>query len=440
VSGTPAFISPELLADRPATPASDIFSWGVTMVFAATGRVPFSGENIPATFHAILNKDPDLTGVPEPLRTLVAACLAKNPANRPAADHLLRELTTAKGLADAPTATPGHPHVRPVSMVSNPVSNPPMGAAGHPPAGMTGQASSPMPGHTAIGMPDEMVSGTTADTMPPAASFAPTAGLGARRRQRRTLLISGAVLAAAVVGAGAVFLPSPLGRGGRPAAEQPSAQAAPVPSAASPTPRPALDLTAYSVRDVIDDFNGTAGAGGYIAHQPFSDEALPKVKGESDRFVAEGQSAYYGWFSLPGSPASGDTVTIITLGSFAETGKPEDSVFTGRIKDRQNYIGAWYNNTRKQVGIDLVINGRYRHTPNAAAIQLRPGDRLALVVSASSGTITSYAESGGVWRRLTSIKDVAGAEDRSQWLHGFGLRASQGTVSLDDVEGRSIGQ
>src|SRR5690606_6492410 len=44
VTGTPAFMSPELLAGEPVTPASDIFSWGVTMVFAATGRLPFTGD------------------------------------------------------------------------------------------------------------------------------------------------------------------------------------------------------------------------------------------------------------------------------------------------------------------------------------------------------------------------------------------------------------
>ena len=42
VIGTPAFLSPEQLGnDRPVGPASDIFSLGSVLAFAATGRAPF---------------------------------------------------------------------------------------------------------------------------------------------------------------------------------------------------------------------------------------------------------------------------------------------------------------------------------------------------------------------------------------------------------------
>src|SRR5690606_36121152 len=88
---------PRAARREPVTPASDIFSWGVTMVFAATGRLPFTGDTIPAILNAILNKDPDLTGVPEPLCSLVASCLAKHPGDRPTAEYLLLRLTSAPG-------------------------------------------------------------------------------------------------------------------------------------------------------------------------------------------------------------------------------------------------------------------------------------------------------------------------------------------------------
>jgi hypothetical protein len=86
-------MSPEQLTDTALTAASDMFSWAGTMVFAATGRLAFPGRAVPAILHAILSGQADLSGVPDPLRSLVAACLAKDSAARPAAGRLLRDLT-----------------------------------------------------------------------------------------------------------------------------------------------------------------------------------------------------------------------------------------------------------------------------------------------------------------------------------------------------------
>ncbi|MFI7613221.1 serine/threonine-protein kinase [Nonomuraea terrae] len=91
-AGTPAYMAPEQLDDQPLTPASDMFSWAGTMVFAATGRPAFAGGTVPATLNAVLHAEPDLSGLPDALRRLVAACLAKNPAVRPAAVDVLCDL------------------------------------------------------------------------------------------------------------------------------------------------------------------------------------------------------------------------------------------------------------------------------------------------------------------------------------------------------------
>ncbi|SDJ50319.1 Serine/threonine protein kinase [Nonomuraea maritima] len=90
--GTPAYMSPEQFDDKPLTPASDMFSWAGTMVFAATGRPAFAESTVPATLNAIFHNEPDLSGVPQPLRRLLAACLAKDPAARPSAVDALCEL------------------------------------------------------------------------------------------------------------------------------------------------------------------------------------------------------------------------------------------------------------------------------------------------------------------------------------------------------------
>ncbi|MBG0814231.1 serine/threonine-protein kinase [Planomonospora sp. ID82291] len=93
VAGTPAFMSPEQVEGRRVGPASDIFSWGVTMYFAATGRLPFGGRSSWAVADQIVNHHPDLRMLPVPLREAVAASLRKSAADRPSADRLLIELS-----------------------------------------------------------------------------------------------------------------------------------------------------------------------------------------------------------------------------------------------------------------------------------------------------------------------------------------------------------
>jgi hypothetical protein len=93
--GTPAFMAPEQLAGTRVTPAADMWSWAVTMVFAGTGQLPFKGESLTATAYAILHSEPDVGRLPEPLGSLVHRCLNKDPAVRPSARGVLGELVAA---------------------------------------------------------------------------------------------------------------------------------------------------------------------------------------------------------------------------------------------------------------------------------------------------------------------------------------------------------
>lgn len=89
VIGTPGYMAPELFSGGLPTPASDVFAWGAVMVFAATGQAPFAKPNVAAVIYDVLRGDVDLGPMREPLRALVAASLAKDPAARPAARDLL---------------------------------------------------------------------------------------------------------------------------------------------------------------------------------------------------------------------------------------------------------------------------------------------------------------------------------------------------------------
>ncbi|WP_103937233.1 serine/threonine-protein kinase [Thermomonospora echinospora] len=104
VVGTPGYLAPEQLTGAPLQPAVDIFAWGATMVFAATGQSPFEADTLPVIINRILNEEPDLSALAEPLRGLVGRCLSKDPAGRPQAAQLLLQLLGHVGAAPATPA------------------------------------------------------------------------------------------------------------------------------------------------------------------------------------------------------------------------------------------------------------------------------------------------------------------------------------------------
>ena len=92
VFGTPAYMAPEQVSGERATEATDVFAWGSTMVYAATGRAPFDAPHMVAVVHRITSVEADLTGVPPALATVVRRCLAKSPADRPSAQQIVQLL------------------------------------------------------------------------------------------------------------------------------------------------------------------------------------------------------------------------------------------------------------------------------------------------------------------------------------------------------------
>ncbi|MFF0037703.1 PQQ-binding-like beta-propeller repeat protein [Streptomyces mirabilis] len=91
--GTPPFMSPEQLASpRDVTPASDVFSLGSLLVFAAVGTGPFDADSPYITGYQVVFGTPDLGGVPEALLGIVERCLDKDPAARPELTDLRRML------------------------------------------------------------------------------------------------------------------------------------------------------------------------------------------------------------------------------------------------------------------------------------------------------------------------------------------------------------
>ncbi|MFI6103651.1 PQQ-binding-like beta-propeller repeat protein [Streptomyces sp. NPDC051310] len=152
--GTPAYMSPEQAKDsRSVTGASDVFSLGSTLVFAATGHAPYHGANPVETVFMLLREGPDLEGLPDELRPLIESCMQIEAGLRPTPADLQAQLAPHlfSGSDDSGTASAWLPS-RATAMIETrrggrPSPPPPPAAPPAPPAPPAGPPNgAPAPG------------------------------------------------------------------------------------------------------------------------------------------------------------------------------------------------------------------------------------------------------------------------------------------------------
>ncbi|GGK99915.1 hypothetical protein Sme01_37580 [Sphaerisporangium melleum] len=218
-----AYLTPEQLDGAAAGPASDMFAWGATMLFAASGRAPFDAGGMPATINKIMRGEPDLSVLDGDLLSLVAECLSKDPARRPTSGEALLRLV-------------GHAQMLGTLELTAAAPRPPDATPAPAPGPRAGQAAPPPPDP---GTPVELPPPHPADVPPP-----PPKPAGGRRRV--LALVAGAV-AIAFASGGTVYAltpratPTPVAR---PApAPAPTPSAAVIPASPSPPAPPTTDLT-----------------------------------------------------------------------------------------------------------------------------------------------------------------------------------------------------
>ncbi|WP_411099263.1 serine/threonine-protein kinase [Streptomyces sp. x-45] len=91
--GSPGYMSPEQILGKGVTGAADVFSLGAVLAYAATGLPPFPGDSSAALLYKVVHEEPSIDGLDDgELRELVASCLAKDPAARPAPAEVARRL------------------------------------------------------------------------------------------------------------------------------------------------------------------------------------------------------------------------------------------------------------------------------------------------------------------------------------------------------------
>ncbi|MFF0622579.1 LamG-like jellyroll fold domain-containing protein [Streptomyces sp. NPDC004296] len=213
--GSPGFMSPEQVNGEEIGPASDVFSLGTVLAYAATGCNPFGNGHLASLLFRVVHDTPDLDTVTDPaLRALIADCLAKDPARRPTPRELLTRCAAGaaaaapvEGAAAPPAAdrSSGTPH-RPTPS-GQPSGQPSVRTSGQDSAMGTGNdrfGVAPADPRTAV--PGNVGTGPTAvarhealATPPPGPPTPPpgtAVAAGRRNPTRRTLLISAAAAAA----------------------------------------------------------------------------------------------------------------------------------------------------------------------------------------------------------------------------------------------------
>jgi hypothetical protein len=90
-SGTAGFMAPEVLSGRPLTSACDVFALGMVLAYAL-GIRPFGVGPAEAIAYRVVHEEPDLSSLDPQIRDVVAACLAKEPSERPTPAEILELL------------------------------------------------------------------------------------------------------------------------------------------------------------------------------------------------------------------------------------------------------------------------------------------------------------------------------------------------------------
>jgi hypothetical protein len=319
VIGTPGYMSPEQAETGPAGPASDVFSLGCVLAYAATGSAPFGGENPASVLFRIMAAEPDLTAVPPSLRQVIEACLRKEPGQRPEPARLISMINSLGPETPATLGSFWPPQVARVIAAEQ---------SAQTPAGLTppGTAAS---SRAATGRP----SGATGVASPPVertpTALAAPAGQGGGATGHAPMLSDGYYAAAA------------QGRAG-PA-----------------TPTPSASASGSQGRTVFGQ-PGLPAPGAYAA------SAAPPAPFPGGRYPRQSGSYPQQGGSYPGQGGSYPGQQDALAGYAPARRKPTAAEIPGKVHTAIRLMYVGFVVTALDVVLSLVAVGRYAHAANVA--------------------------------------------------------------------------
>jgi len=202
--GTPAYMAPEQARDpRQASVASDVFSLGATLLFAATGHPPYQGDTVMDILVRLATEPPDLGGLPAELVPAVTACLARAPRDRPTSAALLAGLAPFVGATSSPGVAHSYLPGPALALIEEYRRSPQPPAADAVAAGEESSNDATFGSYTSVPAPGPARSRSPADR-------AGARGPGRARRRPRALTaaalaVGGALLVAVGVAVGASY-------------------------------------------------------------------------------------------------------------------------------------------------------------------------------------------------------------------------------------------
>jgi len=102
--GTPNYLAPEAIHGAPPSPAADVYALGILLYELIVGRPPYSGGPAAAVLHRHVDETPHrYPEIPARAWTVIEACMAKSPQDRPSAEELV---ATLDALAEATDGVP----------------------------------------------------------------------------------------------------------------------------------------------------------------------------------------------------------------------------------------------------------------------------------------------------------------------------------------------
>ncbi|MEV4456665.1 protein kinase [Microbispora sp. NPDC049633] len=152
--GTPGYLAPEIIEGHEAGPQVDVHAWAGTVLYAATGQPPFGKGTLEMIFFNITSGRANVEAAPAPIQPMLRAAFNRDPARRPTAAELVRQL--ARLMPQTPGGRPRVPdEITTVPNVDDTSGQqvPGFGSPGGPPTGGAPAAGPHGPGRPVAGAP-----------------------------------------------------------------------------------------------------------------------------------------------------------------------------------------------------------------------------------------------------------------------------------------------